>query len=170
MDNDLIKEIMTIVSMLDHLQISMQAFEDKGQYVPLSYTYLYELGIWHLLEIFDASPEFLDILKTTTTKALKYLLEMYKEQGNLDPLDKKLKKLNDAIQKAKEEQGLTNDIPDTVGKFLEKYTQEGCIKTPSMKDPMDKLLDEYIASKKRAEERDKKNKKKNKNGKTKRDK
>jgi hypothetical protein len=173
MDNELIKEIGAIVNMLDHLQITMQMIEDQGHPCPLTYTYLYELGILRLLEIFGATPDFVDVMKSTTNRMLDYLLAMYKEQGKSDPLDEKLKRLNDAIQKAKKdkpkeiEKKLEDEVPDTIGGFLEKYTQESCLKTPSMKDPMDRLLDEYLAGKKRDEER-KKKKSKGQDGKSKR--
>ena len=173
MDNELVREVGTIVNMLDHLQITMEIIEDQGHQCPLTYTYLYELGILRLLEIFGATPDFIDIMRKTTTRALDYLLAMYKEQGKADPLDEKLKRLNDAIQKAKKERPetveskLDEEIPDTIGEFLVKYTQESCLKTPSLKDPMDKLLDEYLAGKKRDEER-KKKKSKGTDGKSKR--
>lgn len=174
MDSELIKELSAIVNMLDHLQITMQVLEDQGHQVPLTYTYLYELGILRLLEIFEASPDFVDVMRSTTNRMLDYLMAMYKEQGKGDPLDEKLKRLNDAIQKAKKDQPkqvekqLEDEMPGTIGEFLEKFTQESCLKTPSMKDPMDKLLDEYLAGKKRAEARKKKDtKKKGKDGKSK---
>jgi len=155
MDNELVREVETIVNMLNHLQITMGIIEDQGQQCPLTYAYLYELGILRLLEIFGATPDFIDVMRKTTTRVLDYLLAMYKEQGKADPLDEKLKRLNDAIQKAKEEQPdavekkLEEEIPDTIDEFLVKYTQESCLKTPSLKDPMDKLLDEYLASKRK---------------------
>lgn len=154
MDPKLLAELNAVVNMLDHLQITMQICEDKSGTIPLSYSYLYELGILRLLEIFDSAPDFLDVIKKTTAKAMSYLVDMYKEYGTVTPIDDKLKRLNDAIKKAKQESEvekvLEEELPPTIGTFLNKYTKESCLITKSLKDPMDKLLDEYLAAKERA--------------------
>jgi hypothetical protein len=144
MKRDDLREFENIIILIEQLDRTITVYQiQKGQ-APVAYTYLYELCILRLLELFKANPEFIKGVGEVTDKAVIMLLKLIKESSPQDT------KIMNELKKVKELANEANiKIPDTVNEFLKQFPKNKCTVNPKTQDPMDKLIDDYLKKKKK---------------------
>lgn len=149
MKKDELREFENIIILIEQLDRTITVYQiQKGQ-APVAYTYLYELCILRLLELFKANPEFIQGVGEVTEKAVIMLLKLIKEQSPQDT------KIMNELRKIKElANGTDIKIPDTVNEFLKQFPKNKCTVNPKTQDPMDKLIDDYLKKKKQKRKKD----------------
>lgn len=146
MDKHNLHEFETVLFLMEQLDEVITAYKIQHGVAPVAYSYLYELCILRLLELFKGNPEFIKGVSDATTSTVLALLKLIQK-----PVEKD-KELTDKLNKFKELLAGTNIvIPDTVNKFLKKYPHSTCSTNENMdknKSTSNKLIDEYLKKKK----------------------